>query len=434
MTYPRVLFLHMTKVREQDPQNLLVRTLFGGWPKENLAQIYTGCYRGTGEFCGSYFQVGVEERRLGGIFSRLKQEGVRATSGTTPGSESPAPRPSIRTRLSALATTTTIESGVWEMVFSLRMSENLRTFIRGFRPDIIYTQGYSVGITNLALRISEEFSVPICYLPVDDWHSSLYRNSPVHLKVASLAKEVAQRATVRLALGPKMAKVLTDRYGVPFDCIYNADDFSRFPREPLPSGTGVVTIGFAGSLYLGRVETIGDLLNACRALQREFKIKVFCPSVPSETPAALRTSPNVEFLPLPSHSELPGVLRTCDILFLPESFDESYRGAIELSLSSKCPLYMMSGRPVLVYAPSWSGSMYYAKEFKWGVTVEERANGALAHALERLLVPEEVRALTEHAMKVARENHAVESVRTFFLNKLVSIESSHFHKPQLVEA
>ena len=40
MKYPRVLLLHMTKVRLDDPVNLLVRTLFGGWPKENIAQIY----------------------------------------------------------------------------------------------------------------------------------------------------------------------------------------------------------------------------------------------------------------------------------------------------------------------------------------------------------------------------------------------------------
>lgn len=75
------------------------------------------------------------------------------------------------------------------------------------------------------------------------------------------------------------------------------------------------------------------------------------PDIPDE----LLCSEHVDFLPLPgSHDQLPAVLAGCDVLFLPGHFDTAYQNAIQLSLSSKAHLYMMSGRPILVYGPIWS--------------------------------------------------------------------------------
>jgi hypothetical protein len=62
----------MIKVHSDDAKNLMVRSLFGDWSRENITQIYTNCYSGTGEFCGEYYAIGRKERRLGRIFGLLK--------------------------------------------------------------------------------------------------------------------------------------------------------------------------------------------------------------------------------------------------------------------------------------------------------------------------------------------------------------------------
>lgn len=189
MKYPRVLLLHMTKVHLDDPANLLVRNLFGDWPKENIAQIYTGNHSGTGEFCGQYYEIGQEERRFGRIFGLLKPAGMNTMSVQPVTNQGTKSRASFGKVLSKRIVSTIIDSGIWEVIHRIRLSTSLANFVRDFNPAIIYTQGYHLGITGLALQMNEKFSVPLCYFPVDDWHSCLYSGSPIHIEVDSLARK-----------------------------------------------------------------------------------------------------------------------------------------------------------------------------------------------------------------------------------------------------
>lgn len=411
--YPRVLLIHMTRVHQDDPQNLMIRSLFGDWPTENLAQIYTGHYTGVGDFCGHYFEIGPRERRLGRLFYALKPIAVSALAN----------QPVTQARVRGLdwrfwkpwgakLASKLIELGYWEVIFPVLPSNALWRFIREFSPHIIFTQGYSLGFTQLALDVARQLDIPICYFPMDDWHTSLYSNSLVHRRVEKIAIEVAKHATLRFALGPKMAETFSARYGVTFECLYHADNFSRFAvSEPVKDASErSVTIAYVGSLYLGRLAVLKDLLSACDKLGRSFKIDIYCHGIPPDTPAELLNSPQVSFLPLPSHNDLPRVLSQYDILFLPESFAPEHKSAIEFSLSTKAHLYMMVGKPILVYGPVWSGTVDYAKRFGWGIVVAQRNIKTLAEGIQTAYesYPNE---LILRAYDVAMSNHNLDTLR-----------------------
>lgn len=421
MEYPRILLLHNTKIHADDPENLLIRNLFGKWPKDKLAQIYSGCYPGSGEFCDQYYAIGSKERRFGRFFNLLKPVGVAAVSGQSISEKTASLRSTLFKVLVKKIGSLIIDSGVWEVVFRIRRSEGLVKFVHEFRPDIIYTQGYSLGLTRLTLELSEFFHVPICYFPVDDWHSSLYRKSPVHREVVKLAFNIAKLSSLRFSLGPKMAEILTRRYQVNFECIYNADKFSRFEAVTykLPTNPKII-FGLVGSLYLGREMCLLDLLNACESIDIEFKIQVYCTSVPVGIPEKLLNNENIEFLSLPSHVDLPQSLANCDVLFLPESFNLAFKSAIELSLSTKCHLYMMSCRPILVYGPEWSGTVNYAKRFGWGVVVDTRNNQAIVDGIIKCLSDELSKRSICKGLAVARQNHDVDALGKYVLERFTS--------------
>lgn len=421
MKYPRLLLVHMTRVYTDDPYNLLVRNLFSGWPKDSLAQIYTGDYDGEGNFCGRYYQIGVSDRRFGHTFSFLKPIGVRITSGRNVQEQGTEPRIIIFRRVIEKFVHYIIKTGIWDLVFNARLSSKLNEFICNFKPEIMYTQGYSLSFTKLALKISHQFNIPIFYFPVDDWHSYLYQGHFVHREVEKIANQVAQRATLRFALGHRMAETYTRRYKTDFECVYNADDFSRFTPSLNEKTTeySKIIIGMTGSLYLGRIKCVFDLLQACLLKKnKNFEIKVYCSNIPTDTPKRLLDSEYVRFLPLPTHGRLPQILSDCHILFLPESFDPIYRKAIELSISTKCHLYMMSGRPIIVYGPEWSGTVDYAKKFDWGFVVDKPQIDCLNNAIGQVLSPLKTYEIIMKGLSVAKMNHDLGILRKRVLNRV----------------
>jgi len=419
MKYPRLLLLHMSKVHADDPYNLLVRNMFGDWPMENIAQIYTGCYSGQGEFCGQYFKIGSAERRFGSVFGLLKRLGVKASSGQSVKNSKAKCHSSFVKSLAIKIAANVIDSGLWEVIFRIRCSAGLSDFVNKFKPEIIYTQGYSIGITRLALQLSEQFKVPICYFFIDDWHSYLYQHSLLHKEVDYLAITLARRASLKFALGPKVCEAVSKRYNTSFECIYNADSISRFRVKQIKTKSdNRIIFGLTGSLYLGRSTCICDLLNAFKFLNINAIIRVYCTSVPVDVPRELIDSECVEFLPLPSHAGLPQALVECDILFLPESFESIYRSAIELSLSTKSHLYMMSKRPILVYGPEWSGTVDYAKKFGWGLVVDSNNIYDLACGIKQIITPSISEKYVHKSYEIATTNHDINILKNKILDRM----------------
>jgi glycosyltransferase involved in cell wall biosynthesis len=132
-------------------------------------------------------------------------------------------------------------------------------------------------------------------------------------------------------------------------------------------------------------------------------------------PAELLQSSEVEFLPLPSHDDLPSILSEASVLLLPESFNQN-RHLIEYSISTKAHLYMMSRRPVLVYGPSYSGTVDYAVLYGWGLVVSERNVAKLKEAfIEIFTGSNRINKMRQCADACIKSNHNRESgIKRFY--------------------
>ena len=424
--YPRVLIVLMTKVKAGDPCNLLIRTQFGDWPKDRLAQIHaTGDPAGHGEFCGRYYRLQTCDRLFGGLFQRLRggvSEMVALNAVDEPAHAKQAGivgrwGKGIKKQLGEGL----ISSGVWEVLFRVRVSRQMARFVEEFKPDMIYCQGYSLGFATLPLLIARKFKVPLCFQTTDDWPHNTYRHSPVGWLLRRRARELITCSSVRLAFGEKMRQAYQQRYGVAFEATYHLDDPRRFPVREVGTDDPVATILYVGGLGHRRYEAIEDLAAVVAGLSGrlgQIRLKVLCGGLPKEMPSDVLHAAGVEFGPLPSHDELPGVLVGATVLFLPESFTES-PAAIEYSLSTKAHLYMESGRPVLVYGPPCSGTVAYAASEGWGVVVMKRDPALLSQGLEIVLNDAaKVTACREKALDCLKRNHDLQAGRAHILGRL----------------
>lgn len=433
--YPRVLIIYNSRINKADHHGVSIRGWFGDWPKENLAQIYSGGEVGEEVFCGYNFKLGEEERKFGKFFQKLKSSSLGQSSYPVFLNENTIMLNKfswwslLKNKISELL----INTGLWEVIFRPKLSIGLMRFIIDFNPQIIYCQGYNLTFAWLPVMIHNKFHIPICFQTGDDWPSYLYRYSPLSLAIKPIVnravKSLLSKSSVRLSNGRLMVEDYLERYGKSFEPLMMCDNLARF-RKAVPCRvvkSDTLSIVYAGGLGHERWVSIVDLCKAAELLHNEgYKIMVtiFASGIPHEAVNILREIGNLQILPGPSHEELPSYLKGADILYLPETFDPIEAGVIRLSISTKAHLYMMSEKPILIYASPITGIVNYAKDEGWGYLVQKQNLGSLAEALRTLLSDEELQiSLVEKGVGVVLENHDEHKVRARFLAILNGIKN-----------
>lgn len=430
--YPRVLVVTLGRINAADSDNngMLLRNLFGNWPRENVAQIYSSGDTGDGGYFGSYYKLGPHDRRLGCLFYRLKKNVLDAEDSKNKGLDSTASnhRKSVATRVKQLF----VDTGLYELVFSPRISSQMRTWIKDFKPDVIFAQGYNLAFTWLPLNISKEFGVPICYYPTDDWPNDLYRTSknmprlinwPARHAVLYASRQLVRESAIRVAFNPAMQAAYSARYQVPFDILMHGDHATRFAivSPQRLAGTGELWIVSTGVFDRHRWPLLRDLDEACAILAKKghrVRPTIFPVNWPTKDAVRQEHFRHVEFAPCPNHEEMAAILRGADLLFLPERFDDTVED-IKLCVSTKAHLFMFSGKPIVVYSALETGIAQYAQQDQWAVLVDQRNPEILARAIQDIAENNGIRqTLLTNAQRIAAKNHNLAKIQENILNIL----------------
>jgi hypothetical protein len=214
-----------------------------------------------------------------------------------------------------------------------------------------------------------------------------------------------------------MSSAYEKRYGMNFESMMQCDDSARFfaSRPKRIVNEGVVSIIYSGAIASGRWESILDLCEAVSGLQKDglnAEVSVYTSSFSTAREGGVA---GLRVFPLPSHEELPAILKGADILFLPESFNKKYLSTTRLSISTKAHLYMMSERPILLYGPACIGVIDYAVKYGWGYVVKKRGKEFLKSAVREMIYNKRLCAdIVENARKAVAVNHEASIVRESF--------------------
>lgn len=419
--FPRVLLVTKSQIGDIDSGSAALRSWFKEWPRDHLAQVFSGGAPVANPFCSRNLQIGPDERRCGRLFFKLKGSSLADTAlpYRRPLS-APQPTGAIATAARSLGNAL-IESGLWELAFTPELSRRLNSFVREFNPEAMFVQGCDITFMRLPLLIRAEFGTPIHFDIVDDWVAHLYRGSwlgPVMGRVVKRAFGDLVRASARrYTIGESMAEEYRARYGVPFQPLMQCDDQERFSlaRSSVETDDQTVRIVYSGSLALNRWKALLDLSQACaekRFNGRRLSITVYAPFVPMEAVGPLQDAPHLTVKAAVPDAEVPAILAGADLLFLPESFDPAISNYIKLSVSTKAHLYMMSMRPTLVYGPPGIGTVEYARRYGWAHVLDREGPPHLAAAVQLLLEDAGRRAeLVRRGAAVATKFHAGSAVR-----------------------
>jgi hypothetical protein len=394
------LVVAIARINATDTSNngLLLRNLFGGWPRENLAQIYSSGDNGDAGFFGRFYQLGPEDRRLGGLFHRLKAVELTATAedAATVFTDN---TPRMLTRFKSTLKSLLVDTGVYELIFRPRISQNMFEWVQEFKPDIIFAQGYNLTFTWLPVMLKQVTGARLALLTTDDWPTYLYSGQLGESKLFSWllrpavhesTRQLIHEVDIPFAFGQSMADEYLARYGKHFNVLSHSDDRRRFDETtPLRIHEPPVrTIAVIGYFNKFRWPLLQDVDESCRLFAEQgiqVRVALFSCGIDPEGESALATCSYVDILPDPGNKLLPGYLKGADLLLLAESFDKGFVDAIRLSVSSKSHLFMFSRRPIIVYAHPNTGVAKYAEIHGWGKVVTERNVTTLYSAITSLL-------------------------------------------------
>ena len=435
--YPRVLVVYHSCINKADQHGVSIRNWFADWPRERVAQVYSGNEVGEDRFFKYTYRIGPLERRFGSLFFRIKGKTLESSRSLllNTGDEGRLASSNwmgiVKNRLSRFL----IRAGLWEVLFKPIVSHRMAQWIEKFNPDIIYAQGYTLSFAWLPVLLHKRLGIPICFQTGDDWPRFLYRDGAASLLVRPFVDRAARKliacSSVRFSNGDRMSREYARRYGLLFVPLMMCDSWDRFkeatPRRLVDNDT--ISILYSGGLGHDRWHSIADLAAAAALLGcsgYRVKISVLASEVPKEALSTLAGLDNTEVLPPPKHEDLPGLLKAADILFLPETFDPAEVEVIGLSISTKAHLYMMSERPILVYGAASTGVVDYARTCGWGHVVDVRDIELLASAVKRLASDGFLRdELVSKGLHVALDRHDAHRVRERFREAILAASSGN---------
>jgi len=421
--YPRVLIIAKSPISERDSTGASLGKWFGQWPKKQMAYLYSALTCEGPDFCPEMYRFGGGERRLGGLFERLRRSELASSAGRAAASPvQAAGRASerdstLRTRMGRLL----VESGLWEVMFSPRLSQALLSWVTSFRPEVIYAQIPDLTFLRIPVLLHRQLGIPVCMQVSDDWPGQMYRRSVARFAMRPLVTrefhELTRVASAHLGVSQTMEREYRRRYGVHFEPLMLCDSGERFRRAKPQRivGDDVFSFVYCGNLGHDRWRALRDAARAVQELSVsgvKAHVSAFVSHLPVEAMSALDRMPALTFHPAPRDAEVPAVLKGADALLLLEGFSQESQAYARLSLSSKAHLYMMSERPTLVYGPAGLGVVEYAQGEQWGLVVDQDDGAALQNALRRFVLDAALRdRLVARGRAVAAANHEESVVR-----------------------
>ncbi|MBM6401108.1 glycosyltransferase [Phycicoccus sonneratiae] len=356
MEYPRVLHVGFNRIGSPTNTGLTLGSMFAAWPRENLFELYTHS-RQTRSASGQNLALapmstapvdGLIRTVLGDRMPKPATDGLNPSvrrSGVTP----------LRTRVRIGMTALNDIGPVWT---GGRWLEE----IERFRPQVIHSLLGGVRITRFVTALSRRLDVPVVPHFMDDWMDNLFTDG----QVFGLARREAERS-VRLMLrqapeiltvGADMRDHYTRTLQRPAEVVGNSADFDLFDRliaERRPTSDGPLALRYVGGLHLGRADvlrTVGRALDDHRGEGRRWQLTLNVPTHDLGAAQVLaREVGSITSEGSLDHDAVPQAIVNSDALLFLESSDPGIVSFTRLSVSTKVPEYLASGRPVMAIGP-----------------------------------------------------------------------------------
>lgn len=245
-------------------------------------------------------------------------------------------------------------------------NSELRIWIDKQKPTCIFlAPGSGSFIYKIALKISEEYRLPIVSYVCDDFFFYDYRKSFFNKiwkkRLDKISEKCFRKSKLIIAICDEISEPYYEYFGTECRTVMTGSTI-KIPKD-LDIGAEVKNISYFGKLSLNRFLPLLKVCQEVDLLNDEFGkniiVNIYTDKPSKEIKDAFSDVRCVRFHDFLKGQEFIDAYCSADVLLHVESFDEENRSRVMKSVSTKIADSMTSGIPLLTYAPKGIASVNY---------------------------------------------------------------------------
>lgn len=419
--YPKVLFISHNAFSKTLNNGKTFSSLFSGWPKDKISQLYFHNEHPNFDVCENYFIITDEQilkrkkKEVGQILTRENVGNVKKTQSSL----------HSYVRKKPMSVFTTLRDIVWD----LKKWDNLRfqKWVENFSPDIIFFVGGGSGFSyKITKKIADKHKIPVLLYYTDD-----YITMVPSLDVFGWINQIRLRLYLKkfmpvvkkiFVIGEDMKHEYSSRFKkdcVPIMNSINIREFKKIKRPlNISKAEDSITIAYFGGLHLKRWETLSKLGIAMKKLYKknaiQFRLFVYTNQKPdTDIYNKINIPPFIQYMESVDQNEIINEMYKYDMLIHAESFEREMTHKTRLSISTKIPEYLATGKPIFGVGPSTLSSIKYLKSSTDSFILEDLSDASIKKTLIEIYNSKEnFASIGEKNIIFAKENHSIEKERS----------------------
>jgi len=433
MTLPKVLIIGQP-FNTNTGGGITISNLFNGWDREKLAvtcSAYLLLDNIDTAVCNTYYQLGNKEHKWRFPFNFLQR---KYPSGLIKFDEKriqdlTVAKSELRVKIIKKFFNPLLEYlGLFHYIIKTGLSEEICQWLKDFNPDIIYAQTATRDDILFCQAVHSCLKKPMIFHMMDDWPSTISSRGPFknywHKKIDYEFRELLDQTSVLMSISHEMAREYKIRYERDFITFHNTIDLDFWKQWQKRSYelSENPTILYAGRIGLSIESSLELIVRAIEKINEELKISIKVILQTKDKPVWAGSYKSVVYNSFVSYNDLPKVFSEADFLLLPYDFTPESIKYIRYSMPTKAPEYMVSGTPVIIFAPEDTAVVKYAREDEWAEVITENSADAITRSIKRLIQNKELRQrIARNAIRTAAQNHNSTDIRNKFKEVIISV-------------
>lgn len=353
-SYPRVLVFSPEPFNRELGCGITLTNLFAGWPSDRLAcvYVYDDVVPDT-SVCHCHMSI-AQCLSVAPLVNATKHSHSREATQFF--------RSGLKTVIGNLDKTVGIRQ--WLNIYP-RIPTAVTEWAASFAPQVIYCPLNSAGVLCLFEKWVAIAPVPTVLHVYDDWISVVGDNGSLTgglfgLVLKHRLRRAFARAAVRMTIGDEMGRQYRQRYGMEFHSYQNppsAEVWLAHGRNQWASGTPF-RFRFFGSIYergnLEALQAFAEIVEIVGDAGFRVTFELFTTTRGMERyQRGFAGYPSTKFHLAGQKDEYIAQLHgTADALIMAYNSCEHNQHALGLSMPTKLPTSLLSGTPIIAYAPA----------------------------------------------------------------------------------